>query len=421
MEEAGETDLWRGRHGDWYATLAARCEAEWIGPDQVEWIERWDAEHANLRAALGYAVGEPLSAPAALRICQNLENYWFCAGLVSEARHWVELALAHGTGTDAERGLGMRLGGYFAAHQKDFDHARQLLEQARPLVESSSELKAHGHLLAAEGMLAALQGQIDVAIPLGLKSLESFRSAGDLNGEVKVLYLAGVGLSLSQQFELGADLLQQALALTEPCGELYTRSSSLWALGLGSLGAGDVATATKLEQQALRMKWALQDLFGTGYVLEALGWAAAAEDRGERAATLIGAAEAMLQVVGVPITQTSYLLAQREIAQARARDLLGLKAFEAAFAAGAALATKEAIAVALEEATEPQAGTAQKSVLTRREQEVARLVNEGLSNREIAETLVISQRTAQSHVENILRKLSFSSRAQVAAWVAGNG
>jgi DNA-binding CsgD family transcriptional regulator len=56
--------------------------------------------------------------------------------------------------------------------------------------------------------------------------------------------------------------------------------------------------------------------------------------------------------------------------------------------------------------------------LTRRELEVAALVSEGLSNKRIAARLGISQRTAESHVENILAKLGFGSRAQVAAWVA---
>ena len=55
--------------------------------------------------------------------------------------------------------------------------------------------------------------------------------------------------------------------------------------------------------------------------------------------------------------------------------------------------------------------------LTRREQQVAELVAQGLTNRAIAEHLVISPRTAQGHVENVLTKLGFTSRAQIAAWV----
>ena len=58
--------------------------------------------------------------------------------------------------------------------------------------------------------------------------------------------------------------------------------------------------------------------------------------------------------------------------------------------------------------------------MTRREQQVADLIAQGLSNKDIAADLVISQRTAESHVEHILTKLGFTSRAQVAAWIAGH-
>src|SRR5438132_5462536 len=58
--------------------------------------------------------------------------------------------------------------------------------------------------------------------------------------------------------------------------------------------------------------------------------------------------------------------------------------------------------------------------LSRREREVAALVAQGLSNRDIAERLFISERTAEGHVEQICNKLGFRSRAQVAAWVASD-
>jgi len=58
--------------------------------------------------------------------------------------------------------------------------------------------------------------------------------------------------------------------------------------------------------------------------------------------------------------------------------------------------------------------------LTPRELQVARLIAGGRSNKEIAAGLVISQRTAENHVEHILTKPSFTSRAQVAAWVAAS-
>ena len=56
--------------------------------------------------------------------------------------------------------------------------------------------------------------------------------------------------------------------------------------------------------------------------------------------------------------------------------------------------------------------------LTKRELEVAMLIENGLSNREIAQRLVIAKRTADGHVERILVKLGFRTRAQIAAWLA---
>jgi DNA-binding NarL/FixJ family response regulator len=59
--------------------------------------------------------------------------------------------------------------------------------------------------------------------------------------------------------------------------------------------------------------------------------------------------------------------------------------------------------------------------LTRREVEVAQLVAQGRSNREIAEAFVLSERTVESHVQHILTKLSFSSRSEIAAWAVRTG
>lgn len=61
------------------------------------------------------------------------------------------------------------------------------------------------------------------------------------------------------------------------------------------------------------------------------------------------------------------------------------------------------------------------TTLTPREREVAGLVAEGLSNRQIAEKLFVSERTAETHIQNILMKLGFTSRAQVAGWVVREG
>ncbi|WP_439951595.1 response regulator transcription factor [Actinomadura macra] len=73
------------------------------------------------------------------------------------------------------------------------------------------------------------------------------------------------------------------------------------------------------------------------------------------------------------------------------------------------------------QASSPSAAKLGAGLLTAREREVVALVARGLSNRGIAEELVISPATVARHVTNILTKLGFSSRAQVAAWAVTNG
>jgi DNA-binding CsgD family transcriptional regulator len=86
---------------------------------------------------------------------------------------------------------------------------------------------------------------------------------------------------------------------------------------------------------------------------------------------------------------------------------------------------EQAIRFALQEEDRPAAGArpqgpASGTRLTRRQMEIARLVGEGLTNREIAQRLFISERTAEGHVEQIRNKLGFSSRVQIAAWIVEN-
>ncbi|MEU5884123.1 helix-turn-helix transcriptional regulator [Spirillospora sp. NPDC047279] len=99
---------------------------------------------------------------------------------------------------------------------------------------------------------------------------------------------------------------------------------------------------------------------------------------------------------------------------------MGEEAFAAARARGAALSDAEAIRVVRGEPSRAATASApgERSPLTKRELQVAGLVAQGLSNRQIAERLVISKRTADSHLEHILAKLGFISRPQIAAWAA---
>jgi len=106
-----------------------------------------------------------------------------------------------------------------------------------------------------------------------------------------------------------------------------------------------------------------------------------------------------------------------------AKGALGSSKFEAEFQGGRRLSRMAAVRLALGESDQPEAAAsdgAESAALGKRELEVARLVADGLSNKQIAARLFISDRTAATHFGNILNKLGFNSRAQVATWVASS-
>jgi non-specific serine/threonine protein kinase len=116
--------------------------------------------------------------------------------------------------------------------------------------------------------------------------------------------------------------------------------------------------------------------------------------------------------------------AERARTVATLRRALGQAAFAAAWAAGEALSLEQAADLALSPEGEGQPGGGRgggDGGLTPRQREVAALVARGLSNRQVAAALTIAERTAENHVEHILGKLGFRSRAQVAAWMARQG
>jgi non-specific serine/threonine protein kinase len=137
---------------------------------------------------------------------------------------------------------------------------------------------------------------------------------------------------------------------------------------------------------------------------------------------LLGATERMWRAMHTSLSSSRSLQEFRERTVTAVRGRMGERAYDAAARRGAEMSVAEAVTLGLERQDDP-AIPAPRSVaadfgLTRREREVAALIAEGLSNREIAARLVVAQRTAEGHVENILSKLGFTSRAQVAGWLA---
>jgi DNA-binding CsgD family transcriptional regulator len=270
-------------------------------------------------------------------------------------------------------------------------------------------------------MVAWAQGDLHDAIPLLTEALERARTDGDDPTEtfIDLLFLAMTTALLGDA--RSAARSAETLAAAQSAGAEWSIAWGKWALGLHHFVQGDNRHATGLFQDALRLHRTFSNQWGYAWCTEALAWTAAADEQYERASRLLGATEATLRAIG-GMGGFKLFAAGHERCEAQLRHALGDDAYAAAVQRGTDLSLDQGVAYALGE----QAATSSPApslthvpgVLTRRERQVAELIAEGLSTREIATRLVISPRTAEGHIEHILTKLGFTSRTHIAAWAA---
>lgn len=422
LAAAGEEAVRLRRHRDYYQRLAATARAELFGPSQVPWFDRLQREYANLRAALEYSFTEPGQAPAGLGMATDLLYHWITSYYLAEGRGWLDRGLALCPEPTEVRARALWTDSWLAIIQSDIDAAAAMLEECRALGGRLRQDALLGYVALYSGMIAMCRGDTESAIGLYEEAVAHHRAAGDPVGTV----LALIRLSLAHSF-LGDSpraiaVGEESLAVCDAHEEGWHRAYTTMALGVEVWRQGDHERAAALEGESLTFNRSLDDPLGVGVNLEVLAWISASQSRYERAARLLGALRNIWQTIGAPLSGYGHLVRYHEACEADARRSLGKQAFQAAVKEGARLSYDEALTFALQDQlpTRAPAGECeQPSPLTPRETEIARLVAQGLSNKEIAAALVIAQRTAEGHIERILSKLGFNSRAQVAVWVAG--
>ena len=427
--EAGQLVALRGRHRDWYRHLVARAKTEWISERQAYWMARLIREHPNVRAAVECGLAEPGRAEVVLHIAVNLPGlYWWTTGLFGEGRRWLELALAQVTAPTALRAQALLLDGQIAITQNQAEAGVRLLDEGESLAR---ELHATVEIALAtflRGQYRLYRGELAAAIEAFgstrdiLDTLPRQESGLHLELRLGQLMALGTAAGLAGDHERADACFEEILGITEHLGEHRYRSTALSSYALSTWGQGKIPETAAFLEASLRLKQApgSTDRYGAGRCLEAMAWVAARRRQYRRAAALLGAADTLWTEIGASASTFGHLIDYNEACARQSRAALGESAFTDAFAQGQALSYDDAIAYALNEQHPPArpAPAAGTTPLTRRERQVAALLAQGLSNREIAGRLVISQRTAESHVEHILTKLGFTSRAQAAAWVA---
>ena len=353
LAEAGEADGAQRRHAGHYAALAEHAHQQLYGPAQLAALDRLEAEHDNLRAALTWSL-EPQATGAAdpervgigLRLVEALAAFWHQHGHATEGRRWLQRAI---------------------------DLASE---------DTGAPVAAVAHGL---GMLLTQQGEWAAAVPLFERSLAIYRDAGDRDQEAKELNSLGITHGYNGDLSTARSLLEESAALARDIGSDQRLAAALTNLGMVENFAGDLDRAAQVLQEAVTLDQKQGDQLGlvldrhaltmvslraghtrrardmlsvtVDYVVSAGNsdiLAAALElaactvaELGEplRAARLAGAAAAVRQIAGMPIADLEAELVEGFLGPAR--SAMARAEWDAEYGGGRALSQEQAATLLL--------------------------------------------------------------------------
>lgn len=408
-------------HLEHFAALAARLESGWFSADQAALLNRTLTELSDIRAALEFSLAHCDLARVGLRMASDLWPLWFVCGLQAEGRRWLDRLLAADTEHSRERAAALWANGHLALHDGAVPAGFELLDECGQLADRLGDqaIIARASLSRGLGEFTRGHGEAAHACLEEAVRLERLIPGDSLHLTHSLVAFGAVSL-YSDHLDRGVAALEEARDRCDAHGEQWLLTWILVHLGNAALFQRRIGDAVHLLKEGLTRKHALNDVFGISSALEFLAWAEAAGGDAARAARLLGAAKALAAPLGAHLASAGRMVVYRDHYLRRAREALGPAAFAEALDAGHRLNMDDAVAYALEEGPAPalEAVADDDLPLTPRECEVAHLITVGQTNKEIAAKLVIARRTVDSHVENILSKLGFASRTQVAAFFA---
>ncbi|MBV9790294.1 MAG: tetratricopeptide repeat protein, partial [Chloroflexi bacterium] len=369
---AGEEAALRQAHAAYYLGLVEHAEPELKGAQQVDWLERLERAHSNLRAALSWSIdsGQP---EMTTRFSIALYRFWYAHGHFTEGRRWLEVALKSGAGV--ARGLRAQAccgAGVLAFSQDDYHQAREYFAESLALQRIVGDKARIAQSLANLGLVAYWQGDYPQAVALLDEALGLFRQIQDTYGIASALqYMAmavlnegdheramelieqslglfqeldhKIGIATAMNFQArgalfrgayaeAVRLLEQSLTLLQTLGSKPGMARSMTYLGRVALSHGDHARAALLLEESLALFRNVGDREGIATTLEGLAGLAVAQGEAVRAAHLGGAAEALRDAINSPLQPVDRPYYDSMVAHVRMQIDEG--AFTAAWAAG---------------------------------------------------------------------------------------
>jgi non-specific serine/threonine protein kinase len=418
LRELGEEATIQKRHLDWIGALAESIGA-W-DHRQVESFARMSGERDNVWAALDFCSGEPAEAAAGASAARELMTFWACRGPFGDVRRVLTSLAKAVPPRSLARAWLLWVAAVMAHRENDYvacaelcDTSLQIGIELRDVEVVAWSLLVGAIPLWAGGDLSGAKQRLESALTLA-ELMRVERVELDARST-----LCGI-LTATGELERAIELGEQSLAASKRLGEIWVRGFALNYLSQATWLCGDRERGEALAREAAACKHALDDRNGLAIVLETLAWMASELGQHERAAHLLGAAERVRHETSQAVIEL--FRTQHERSESAARRGLGNKSYQAAFARGRAMTIEEGVAFALGGTRRPKQAAvvapAPRPALTDRQLEIARLIADDLTNRQIAIKLHLSERTVETHVTNMLNKLGLNSRIQLSRWIA---
>ena len=420
------------RHLEWLVQFAKEADPKLRGPEIAVWARRLDDELDNIRTALEWGFEHERSSDGA-ELLGALTWYNFLRSNDREAKRWS--VKAENLTRDAPATIRAEVLfalGIALTDLGEEEAAEFILQQALTQYRAMENQLRKAFVLNTLGIIKNRQYKLDQAEHYYQEALTLRRAIGDKWGITHTLQIFG-GIAVDQgDYTRAAAFYEEGLELSEKLGDerMVARYQSF--LGNIAFVQGDLKRAGSMLRRAISTLWRLRENSSLFLVLRSLGQVMVAEGQQQRAAQMLSAIEFARQELGGQLPASDHAELEKIIGMIR--DQVSEAEFRQAWADGQESSLEQAVEIALAEiathnsfeahssAVSPRQAAKEKfGGLTERECEVAIHIARGESNREIAEALVLSERTIESHVTNILNKLGFTNRAQIRKWVLERG